>query len=81
MRILGPDGNPVQTGPPVSDEVKQIVERANAIATQQGDPASALQQLVFAFQTDVASDLVLDTTIELNGLDPIQDQPSENTPP
>ncbi len=65
MKILGPDGNPIQTGPPVSDEVKQIVERALAIATQQGDPASALQQLVFAFQTDVSSDLVLDTTIDL----------------
>jgi tetratricopeptide (TPR) repeat protein len=81
MRILGPDGNPIQTGPPVSDEVKQIVERANAIATQQGDPASALQQLVFAFQTDVASDLVLDTTIELlttmatmTGSDPAQSE-------
>ncbi len=64
MRILGPDGKPLQTGPPVSDEVKQIVERAQAIAAQ-GDPASALQQLVFAFQTDVSSDLVLDTTCEL----------------
>ena len=81
MRILGPDGNPIQTGPPVSDEVKQIVERAMAIATQQGDPASALQQLVFAFQTDVSSDLVLDTTIELlttmatmTGNDPTQSE-------
>ncbi len=81
MRILGPDGNPVQTGPPVSDEVKQIVERAKAIAVQQGDPASALQQLVFAFQTDVSSDLVLDTTIELlttmataTGNDPTQSE-------
>lgn len=80
MPILGPDGKPIQSGPPVSDEVKQIVERAKAIA-EQGDPASALQQLVFAFQTDVASDLVLDTTIELlttmatmTGNDPAQSE-------
>jgi hypothetical protein len=64
MRILGPDGKPIETGPPVSDEVKQIIERAKAIA-QQGDPVSALQQMVFAFQQDVTSNLVLDTTCDL----------------
>jgi hypothetical protein len=64
MPILGPDGKPIQTGPPVSNEVKEIVERAKAIAAQ-GDPATALQQMVFAFQTDVNSDLVLDTTCDL----------------
>jgi hypothetical protein len=64
MRILGPDGKPIETGPPVSEEMKQIVERAKAIAAQ-GDPASALQQMVFAFQSDVQSSLVLDTTCEL----------------
>ncbi|HLK58163.1 MAG TPA: hypothetical protein VKU00_16470 [Chthonomonadaceae bacterium] len=64
MRILGPDGRPIETAPPVSDEVKQLVERARAIA-EQGDPASALQQMVVAFQSDVSSDLVLDTTCAL----------------
>ena len=56
MRILGPDGKPISTAPPVSDEVKQFVEQAAAIAAQ-GDPATALQQIVFAFQQDVNSDL------------------------
>lgn len=64
MRILGPDGQPIETGPPVSDEVKQIVEQSLQIA-QQGDPATALQRLVFAYQSDVTSNLVLDTTIDL----------------
>src|SRR5689334_18681026 len=64
MRILGPDGQPVETGPPVSDEVKQFVARARELAAS-GDPSSALQQMVFAFQTDVSSNLVLDTTCEL----------------
>lgn len=64
MRLLGPDGQPIETGPPVSDEVKQIVERARLIAGQ-GDPGAALQQLIFAFQTDVTSSLVLDTTCDL----------------
>jgi tetratricopeptide (TPR) repeat protein len=64
MRILGPDGRPLESGPPVSDEVREIVERSKAIAAQ-GDPGSALQQLVLAYQTDVSSDLVLDTTIDL----------------
>ena len=59
MRILGPDGKPISTAPPVSDEVVQFVERAREIAAQ-GDPASALQQIVFAFQQDVESDLVID---------------------
>src|SRR5689334_12617217 len=64
MSILGPDGQPIKSSPPVSDEVKQIVERARELAAN-GDPSSALQQMVFAFQTDVTSNLVLDTTCEL----------------
>src|SRR5262249_3980929 len=64
MPILGPDGKPIQTGPPVSKEVREIVERAKSMAAQ-GDPATALQQIVFAFQTDVNSDLVLDATCDL----------------
>jgi len=40
------------------------VEHAKAIAAQ-GEPHNALQQMVFAFQEDVRSDLVVDTTIEL----------------
>jgi tetratricopeptide (TPR) repeat protein len=64
MRILGPDGRPLESGPPVSDEVREIVDRSKAIAAQ-GDPGAALQQLVFAYQTDISSDLVLDTTIDL----------------
>ncbi len=64
MRILGPDGKPIETGPAVSEEVQKIVENARAIA-QQGDPATALQQMVFAFQQDVTSNLVLDTTCDL----------------
>lgn len=58
MRILGPDGKPIQSGPPVSDEVKEIVENARAVALQ-GDPAAALQQMVLAFQHDLQSDYVL----------------------
>jgi tetratricopeptide (TPR) repeat protein len=78
MRILGPDGRPIETGPPVSEEVRKIVEQAKANALQaeqaqaQGnDPAAhqflatALQHLAFAFQSDVTSDLVLDTTCDL----------------
>ena len=64
MRILGPDGLPLESGPPVSEETRKIVDNAIALA-EQGDPAGALQQMVFAFQNDVASDLVLDTTCAL----------------
>jgi tetratricopeptide (TPR) repeat protein len=64
MRILGPDGQPIQSGPPVSDNVRQIVDQAKQIAAQ-GDLSTALQQMVAAFQEDVSSDLVLDTTCEL----------------
>src|SRR5579862_2117595 len=64
MRILGPDGKPIEPEAPVTEEVKQFVERAAAIAAD-GDPASGLQQLVFAFQQDVNSDLVLNATIDL----------------
>lgn len=70
-RILGPDGTPIGGGDAkeiISDEVKEIVSRAKEIAAQ-GDPLTALQQMVFAFQTDVSSDLVLNTTIDLlNGV-------------
>ena len=68
--ILGPDGQPIggtvsdADNSNVSEEVKEIVSRANEIA-QSGDPASALQQMVFAFQTDVSSDLVITTTLNL----------------
>lgn len=64
MRILGPDGKPIETGPQVTDEVRQLIEQAKAIANQ-GDPHNALQQMVFAFQSDVTSNLVVDTTVEL----------------
>ena len=66
MRILGPDGKPIESGPPVSPEVRQFVEQAKATAAE-GEPHNALQQIVFAFQHDVTSDLVIDTTIELLG--------------
>lgn len=71
MRILGPDGQPVggsgsDDGQRASAEVQEIVTRAKSIASQ-GDPASALQQMAFAFQTDVTSNLVLDTTCDLLG--------------
>ena len=67
MRILGPDGHPIESGPAVPPEARQYVERAKVIA-ENGDPASALQQMVFAFQYDVSSDLVLDTTCALLAL-------------
>ena len=51
MRILGPDGRPIESEPPVAPEVRQFVERARQIGAQ-GDPHNALQQMVFAFQTD-----------------------------
>lgn len=64
MRILGPDGKPLKSNDNVSDEVQKLVQRAVEVS-EAGDPANALQQLVFAFQLDVTSDLVLDTTIDL----------------
>ena len=64
MRILGPDGRPIESGPPVPPQVRQFVDQARAVA-KEGEPHNALQQLVFAFQYDVASDLVIDTTIDL----------------
>src|SRR5258708_1997306 len=64
MRILGPDGKPIESGPPISPVVRQFVAQAKEAAGN-GDPNSALQQMVFAFQHDVSSNLVLDTTIEL----------------
>jgi hypothetical protein len=64
MRILGPDGNPISSEPAASDEVKALVERAKSAAAE-GDPATALQHMVFAFQLDVSSDLVLEATCDL----------------
>lgn len=64
MRILGPDGKPIESGPPVPPGVRQLVEHAKEAAAN-GEPHNALQQMVFAFQHDVASDLVINTTIEL----------------
>jgi hypothetical protein len=64
MRILGPDGKPIESGPPLAPEVRQFVEQAKETAAQ-GEPHNALQQIVFAFQHDVTSDLVINTTIDL----------------
>jgi len=69
-KILGPDGRPIggsddsSNSSNVSDEVKEIVTRAKEIAAQ-GDPLTGLQQMVFAFQSDVSSNLVIETTIDL----------------
>ena len=65
MRILGPDGNPVANDEGISDEVREFVERARQAAEEANDPASGRQQLVFAFQQDVTSDLVIGATVEL----------------
>ncbi len=65
MRILGPDGNPIANDEGISDEVRQFVERARQASEEGGDPASGLQQLVFAFQQDVTSDLVIGATVDL----------------
>ena len=67
--ILGPDGQPIGGGTDlstseVSDEVKEVIARVNEMAAA-GDTQSALQQMVVAFQTDVSSDLVLNTVISL----------------
>ena len=67
MRILGPDGLPLgggDTNANVTPEVRQMVEQARATAAQ-GDLQNALQHMVMVFQSDVTSELVLDTTIEL----------------
>lgn len=69
MRILGPDGLPIGgsgASDNVTPEVRQMVEQAQAAAAQ-GDLQNALQAMVMAFQQDVTSDLVLDTTIDLLG--------------
>ncbi len=70
MRILGPDGLPLggsgDSAASVSPEVRQMVEQAQAAAAQ-GDLQNALQAMVMAFQQDVTSDLVIDTTIDLLG--------------
>ena len=66
--ILGPDGQPIGGSAPetseTSDEVKEIIAKVNEMAAQ-GDAQSALQQMVVAFQTDVSSNLVLDTVVAL----------------
>lgn len=64
MTLLGPDGKPIRRYPEVSEEVRQIVEQARSVAAQ-GEPLLALQHLAMAYQQDIASDLVIDTTIEL----------------
>ncbi|MDW8208109.1 MAG: hypothetical protein RMJ43_09750 [Chloroherpetonaceae bacterium] len=56
MSILGPDGKPLETGPPAPEEAKQIVQQARTIAAQ-GDWQTAINQLGFAFQYDVSSNL------------------------
>ena len=40
MRILGPDGRPIETGPPVSEEVRKMVEHAKSLADQGNLPAA-----------------------------------------
>lgn len=64
MRILGPDGRPIESGPPVKESVRQAVDHAKELAAQ-GDPQNALQQLVMAYQEDISSDLILDATCEI----------------
>ena len=70
MRILGPDGLPLGGSDDgdanVTPEVRQMVEQAKAAAAQ-GDLQNALQAMVMAFQSDVTSDLVVNTTIDLLG--------------
>ncbi len=66
--ILGPGGQTIGGLAPdtsdVSEEVKEVLARVNELASQ-GDLQSALQQMVVAFQTDVSSDVVLNTVIAL----------------
>jgi len=64
MRILGPDGQPIETGPPISKEIQEFVDQAREAAAA-GDPATALQHMAIAFQSDVNSDLVINTSVEL----------------
>ncbi len=64
MRILGPDGQPLSSGPQPSDEIKQAVAQALELANS-GNLEPALQQMALVFQQDVVSDLVIDTTLQL----------------
>ncbi|MCS6775339.1 MAG: tetratricopeptide repeat protein, partial [Chthonomonadaceae bacterium] len=54
----------LEIGPPAPEEAKQIVQQARTIAAQ-GDWQTAINQLGFAFQYDVSSDLVLDACCDL----------------
>lgn len=64
MPILGPNGQPISSGPQATPEVRQMVEQIKSIAAQ-GGTATALQQMVVIFQEDVVSDLVLSTACDL----------------
>lgn len=64
MAILGPDGKPINSGPPTPPEVVEMVKQAQQMAGE-GNLPQALQQMAFAFQLDVSSDVVLNATCEL----------------
>ncbi len=64
MSILGPDGQPIISGPQPSSEVRQMVDQIQAIALQ-GGTGVALQRMVVVFQEDVVSDFVLATACDL----------------
>jgi tetratricopeptide (TPR) repeat protein len=63
MSLLGPDGKPIRRANEAPG-VREFVQQAKTMA-RQGAPDQALQQMVFAFQRDVKSDLVVNTTCEL----------------
>jgi len=64
MRILGPDGKPIVSESQDAPAVREHVEAARA-SIAEGVPQAGLQRMVFAFQEDVTSDIVIQTTIEL----------------
>lgn len=64
MAILGPDGQPINSGPPVPPQVQEMIQQSKQIAAE-GNIGAALQQLAFAFQLDVSSDAVLNATVDL----------------
>jgi tetratricopeptide (TPR) repeat protein len=64
MAILGPDGQPINSGPPTPPQVLEMIEQSKQIAAE-GNIGPALQQLAFAFQLDVSSDPILNATIDL----------------
>lgn len=65
MGILGPDGQPYRQQPvePAS-AAAEYVQQAVELAAQ-SDFQAALQQMVAAFQVDVTSDTVIDTTVQI----------------